>query len=133
MTTNGIHRITAVASDGGGNQATSNPVSISVSNVLPGSDTSAPTIRILPLPPPVGGFATGTLTVFATGTDNVAIAGVQWKLDGTNLGSEDTSAPFSVSWDTTKIDNGPHVLAAVAKDKAGNVARSAGVTLTVRN
>ncbi|MDO8469715.1 MAG: Ig-like domain-containing protein [bacterium] len=129
VTTNGIHRITALIRDAGGNRATSNPVSISVLNVLTVPDTSAPTIRILPLPL----AATGTLMVSATGTDNVAIAGVQWKLDGTNLGAEDVSAPFSVVWDTTKTDNGNHTLQAVARDAAGNVARSAGVTLTIRN
>ena len=37
------------------------------------------------------------------------MAGVQFTLDGANLGAEDTSAPYSVSWNTTTADQrGPH-------------------------
>ncbi len=43
----------------------------------------------------------GTVTVTANASDNDAVAGVQFKLDGADLGVEDTSAPYSVSWDTT--------------------------------
>jgi len=31
----------------------------------------------------------------------ITVRGVQFKLDGANLGAEDTSSPYSVSWDTT--------------------------------
>jgi len=41
---------------------------------------------------------------------------VQFKLDGANLGPEDTTAPYSFAWDTTFAVNGPHVLTAVARD-----------------
>ena len=42
-------------------------------------------------------------------------------LDGTNLGPEDTTAPYSISWDTTTATNGSHTLTARARDAAGNV------------
>ena len=59
-------------------------------------------------------------------SDNVGVGGVQFKLDGANLGAEDTSAPYSVSWDTTALANGAHTLTAVARDAAGNIARRDG-------
>ena len=31
----------------------------------------------------------------------MGVVGVQFKLDGANLGAEDTAAPYSVSWNTT--------------------------------
>jgi len=72
-------------------------------------------------------------TVSATASDNVGVAGVQFKLDGANLGTEDTSSPYSVSWTTTSAANGSHQLTAVARDAAGNVTTSAGRTVTVSN
>ena len=34
----------------------------------------------------------------------------EFKLDGANLGSEDTTTPYSISWDTFAAVNGPHAL-----------------------
>jgi hypothetical protein len=73
------------------------------------------------------------VSVTATATDDVGVVGVQFTLDGANLGSEDTSAPYSVSWDTTTATAGTHTLTAVAKDAAGNSTISAPVTSTVDN
>jgi len=58
---------------------------------------------------------------------------VQFKIDGANLGPEDTASPFSIVWNTTTIGNGSHTLTGVARDAAGNTAASAGVTVTVSN
>src|SRR5207247_2267053 len=65
--------------------------------------------------------------------DNVGVVGVQFKLDSANLGVEDTSAPFSLSWNTTLASNGPHSLTAVARDAAGHTTTSAAVSVTVDN
>src|SRR5439155_19873679 len=59
--------------------------------------------------------------------------GVQFRLVGVNLGAEDTSAPFSLAWNSTLASNGTHSLSAVARDAAGNSAPSAGVTVMVAN
>ncbi|HEY6693405.1 MAG TPA: LamG-like jellyroll fold domain-containing protein, partial [Solirubrobacteraceae bacterium] len=72
-------------------------------------------------------------TVTATASDDVGVAGVQFRLDGNDLGSEDTSAPYSLSWDTTAVANGTHVLSAVARDGAGNRTTAANVSVTVTN
>ena len=66
-------------------------------------------------------------------TDNVGVAGVQFALDGANLGAEDTTSPYSISWDTTTASNGSHSLSARARDAAGNTTTSSAVIVTVSN
>ncbi len=75
----------------------------------------------------------GTITVSATASDNAGVAGVLFLLDGIGLGAEDTVAPYSVAWDTTTAANGPHTLAARARDLAGTTASSILVDVTVNN
>ena len=81
-------------------------------------DTSAPTASITT---PVNG-ATVALTVAAAASaaDDIGVAGVQFQLDGVALGAEDKSAPYTVSWNTRLVAGGPHTIAAVARDAAGN-------------
>ena len=93
-------------------------------------DTISPTVQITS---PSPGTVAGTVTVSALANDNLAVVGVQFKLDGNNLGAEDTTAPFSVSWDTTAGPNGNHVLAAVARDGSGNRTTSDSVSVNVLN
>ena len=50
-----------------------------------------------------------------------------------NLGSEDTSSPYSLTWDTTSASNGTHIITAVARDAAGNTTTSSSVSVTVSN
>ena len=83
--------------------------------------------------PAAGATVSATTTVTASAADNVGVAGVQFLLDGANLGAEDTTAPYSVPWDTTAATNGSHSLTARARDAAGNTTTSAAVTVTVAN
>src|SRR5881296_1563409 len=71
-----------------------------------------------------------TVVVSATASDNVGVVGVQFKLDGANLGAEDTVSPYSISWNTTTVSNGVHSLSAVARDAAGNQTTSATVSVS---
>src|SRR5262249_49368015 len=75
-----------------------------------------------------GGTAAGTVTVTADAADDVGVIGVQFLLDGANLGTEDTSAPYSVSWDSSTVATGSHTLLARARDAAGHVTTSSPVT-----
>src|SRR5712691_7518823 len=68
--------------------------------------------------------------VAASASDNVGVVGVQFKLDGANLGAEVTVAPYTVAWNTIVVPNGSHALTAVARDAAGNTATSAGAGVT---
>jgi hypothetical protein len=95
------------------------------------SDTIAPSVSVFS--PAGGATVSGTINVSVGASDNVGVAGVQFKLDGANLGSEDTSSPYAVSWNTTTVSNGVHTVTAVARDAAGNAATSSAVTVSVSN
>ena len=96
------------------------------------SDTTPPTVSITA--PASGATVSGTaVTVAATASDNVGVAGVQFKLDGANLGAEDTASPYSVTWNSTTATNGSHTLTAVARDAAGNMTISVGASVTANN
>src|SRR3989440_693948 len=117
----GGHSVSAVARDAAGHTATA-AVSVTV------LDTTPPTVA-LTAPAPAA-TVSGTVTVSATATDNVGVVGVQFKIDGTNLGAEVTTAPYSLAWDTTLAAPGGHSVSAVARDAAGHTA-SAAVSVTV--
>src|SRR5262249_1673807 len=60
-------------------------------------------------------------------------AGVQFLVDGAPVGAEDTTAPYSLAFDTTTFANGNHAFAARARDTAGATTTSAAVTALVNN
>jgi len=96
----------------------------------PPPDLTAPTVSAVSAP------ATSTLnrtvTLTATASDASGIAEVRFLLDGVLLGS-DTTSPYSFDWDTSMATDGDHVLAAEARDMAGNTARSGDITVTIAN
>jgi len=95
-------------------------------------DTTAPSVSITA--PANGATVSGaTTSVTANASDNVGVVGVQFKLDGVNLGAEDTTSTYGITWDTTTASNGSHTLTAVARDAAGNTTPSSGVAVTVNN
>src|SRR5262249_51310954 len=106
---NGGHALSAVARDAAGNTATSTAVAATVSN----ADVTPPTVA-LSAPSANATVSGAAVTVSATASDNVAVAGVQFRLDGIALGAEDTVAPYSIAWNTTTASNGLHTLTAVA-------------------
>jgi len=85
--------------------------------------------------PDAGSTVTGTITVSAsvTALGSATVAGVQFKLDGANLGAEDSSAPYTVPWNTVTASNASHTLVAVARDALGFQFASDPVTVTVFN
>ncbi len=93
--------------------------------------TSMPTVSITA--PTSGATVAGTITVAANATDAAGVAGVQFKLDGANLGAEVIAAPYVISWNTSLSADGTHVLGAVARDGAGNIGSAARVSVTVDN
>ncbi len=104
----------------------------SMRKVLPAStDTTPPTVSLSA--PAAGATVAGTVSVTATAADNIGVAGVQFRLDGVNLGAEDTTAPYSITWNTATAGNGAHTLSAVARDAAGNVTTSTARAVTVNN
>jgi hypothetical protein len=110
------------------NVAGEGPNSFEVTATAP-ADTTPPTVSITS--PANGSTVAKTVKVIATATDNAGVAGVQFQLDGANLGSEVKSAPYTVNWDTTSATVGSHTLTAVARDPSGNKQTSAPVKVSV--
>jgi hypothetical protein len=104
---------------------------VSVTPPGPPTDTTAPTVAITA--PASGATVNGTTTLSATASDDVGVAGVQFTLDGANLGAEIPTAPYNASWNTSSVANGTHTLTAVAHDSAGNTTTSAPISVTVNN
>lgn len=125
---NGSHTITAVARDTSSNTGTSSGVSITTNN----GDTVNPTVS-LTAPANSATVSGNSVAISATASDDVAVAGVQFKVDGNNVGSEDTSSPYTVNWDTTTATEGSHTITAVARDTSNNTATSSSRTVTVDN
>lgn len=125
---NGGHTITAVATNTGGVSTTSSPVTVTVNNA---TTPVPPTVSLTT--PTAGSTLSGTTTISANASGSAAIANVQFQLDGANLGSPDTTSPYSFSWDTKATSNGQHNLTAIATDTAGRSATSAPVSITVNN
>ncbi len=125
-TTTGAHSLTARATDNLGQLATSAAVGVSIG--APGSDTQAP-VATLTAPANLATGLAGTLAVTATATDNVGVTSVVFQVDGAQIGSALTAAPYTVSVDSNAYASGQHVLRVRAFDAAGNA--SAWATATV--
>ncbi len=116
------------AYDAAGNVSTQSAAAFATTLTL---DTTPPAVSLTA--PANNAMLSGTVTVSATATDNVAVANVQFQLDGSELGPLVTAAPYGISWDTTTVGNGSHVLTAVAQDTSGNPATSTSVPVMVMN
>ncbi|MDC0709317.1 S8 family serine peptidase [Stigmatella sp. ncwal1] len=93
-------------------------------------DTTPPTTSITD---PAGGSSlSGSATISANASDNVGVARVDFFASGVLIGS-DTSAPYSISWNTSSVANGSYSLTSTAVDTSGNSAASAAVSVTVSN
>ena len=73
------------------------------------------------------------MNVTADASDNIGVVGVQFLVDGANVGVEDAIPPYALAWDTRTVSNGAHTLTARARDAAGNSTLSAPVTVNVTN
>ena len=118
-----------VASDAAGNS--SQPSAEAAADVTGAPDTTAPTVALTA--PADGATVTGVVSLTANAADNVGVSGVRFRLDGADLGVEDTAAPYGIQWDTRLVPNGQHALTAVARDAAGNRTTATAVTVTVSN
>ena len=121
------YRFEAKAVDGSGNF----PVgpTLGFDTLAPPPDSTPPTVTIVS---PSPGSVSGAVLLEAAASDNVGVTGVQFKLDGVNLGVADATAPYSISWNTIATLDGPHTITAESRDAANNVA-SASVEIYVSN
>jgi poly(3-hydroxybutyrate) depolymerase len=98
----------------------------------PPPDTTPPSVSISA--PTDGATVSGaSVTISASASDDTGVVGVQFKVDGSNQGSEDTTAPYGITWDTTGLSNATHTITAVARDGFSHSTTSSTVTVTVSN
>ena len=141
------HTLTATAIDNFGNTATSASVPINIQNSIwtscPAS-SAPPTISVIA--PVAGATLSGSVDLSASAaaanttdtagtsdTTGTTIANVQFAVDGTNIGTPITAAPYTYSLDTTTLANGSHTITAITTDSAGQTANSAAVPIIVSN
>jgi hypothetical protein len=122
---NGSHSLVAKAYDAAGNIGTSAALAFSVSNAA-AVDTVAPVVSASE------SGTSGTVTFSATASDNVGVSKVEFYVDGALKGS-DTSAPYSMTYDSKLLTNASHALTAKAYDAAGNSTLSTAASFTVNN
>jgi predicted amidohydrolase len=96
----------------------------------PPPDGTAPAVSLTA--PASGATVSGAVPITATASDNVGVTAVRFAVDGAPLGADDTSAPYSISWDSRTAANGSHTVTATAFDAAGNSAVSS-ITVNVAN
>ncbi|AKJ03810.1 Fibronectin type III domain protein [Archangium gephyra] len=123
---NGAHVLSVTAYDLGGNPSTSSSVNVIVDN-----DYTAPSEATL-TSPASGALLSGLVTLEATASDDRGIAEVLFYVDSRLIGS-DTTAPYSLSWDSTEVSNGGHKLSIRARDTGANSKSSAEVTVQTSN
>ena len=94
-----------------------------------GLDVTPPAVAITS---PLAGATLGsTLMIEGDASDDVGVAGVQFRVDGVNLGAELKNAPYTMAWNIGLVTASQHTLSAVARDAAGNYTTSASVVVTV--
>ena len=128
--TNASHVLTAVARSNNGISTTSSSVNVTVNNTI--VTPVAPTVNITA--PTANTTVSGTQNITATAASSgSSVAGVQFKVDGINVGPEDVSAPYEASWDTTTTANGTHTISATARSNNGLSTTSSPISVTVNN
>ncbi len=98
-------------------------------SAIPLGDTQPPTVSLLT--PAAGATVSGMVTAQAQASDNVAVARVEFYLDGA-LRATSTSAPYTWGFDSSALSNGTHTISARAYDLAGNAAQ-ANVSVVASN
>ena len=73
-----------------------------------------------------------TTTLTANASGNRGVARVQFRVDGKIIAT-DKAAPYSASWNTTSVADGPHTLTVIAKDRAGKTATTTETVTVVHD
>jgi hypothetical protein len=94
-----------------------------------GLDVTPPSVSITS--PQAGSTLSGSVVLSGTASDDMGVDGVQFQVDGGDLGAEVASPPYLATWDTSGTAPGQHTLTAIARDTAGNETTSSAVMVTV--
>lgn len=95
-----------------------------------GTDTTLPLVN---LTAPLAGNYKGTISLTATASDDQTfIQKVEFFVDGVKVG-EDLDAPYELSWDSTTVADGMHVLKAKATNGVGLMAEFINFNIVIDN
>src|SRR3989338_4937839 len=83
--------------------------------------------------PQDGAIIRGVATLSASASDNAGLEKVDFYRDNNVLLGTDSSSPYNISLDSTKITNGGHTIFAKATDKAGSAVLSSSRTINADN
>jgi glucose/arabinose dehydrogenase len=124
-----VYRLTARATDDGAAVGLSDTVQVTVVSGG-GGDVIPPTIELTGPADQATGL-TGAVVLRATASDDIGVAGVQFQVDGEDVGEEVTSEPYEVELPSTSVyASGVHVVRARARDAAGNLSAWSSATVT---
>ncbi len=103
--------------------------------VLRHSATAPPPPPTVSLIAPANGatVAGRSVTLSATVANPTNVRSLQFTLDGNSLAAARTTAPCGITWDSTKVSDGNHILGAQAKDAGGNLLAVTTQAITVSN
>ena len=90
------------------------------------TDTAAPTVSASET------GSSGNISLSANASDNVGVTKVEFYVDGVLKGTS-TTAPYSLSLNSTTLTNATHILVAKAYDAANNVGTSSSVNFSINN
>lgn len=81
--------------------------------------------------PTSGATVSGTVTLSATASaaTGLTISSVDFMIDGASVGSA-TVSPYSVSWNSTAVTKGSHMVTAKATDSGGGTTTTPAITIT---
>ena len=119
----GSFGITVTATDSNGGTG-------SVTDTLIVGTGAPPTVAITG--PSANSQDAGVLTLTATAIAGAGVSSVQFSVDGANVGSAITSAPYQVNWDSSKVADGSHTITATVTHMLGSTATSS-ITVQIVN
>lgn len=97
----------------------------------PSGDTILPDVMVNT--PSSNAMVSGLVQIQAIASDNTGVVGVQFLIDGSPLGTEDSAAPYMAEWNTTALTNKSYSITARARDAAGNIRTSSVISVTTHN
>ncbi len=120
LVSEGVHQLSARATEGTGGTVTSAEVAVTVVRA-PTGDTTPPVVR---LDSPVG-TVTGAALLRATATDDVGVVELVFELDGAEV-VRLAKAPWAYDVPAAALTAGDHQVRVTARDAAGNVGADMG-------
>jgi Bacterial Ig domain/Carboxypeptidase regulatory-like domain len=96
-----------------------------------GGNNAPPSVQVTS--PAAGATLSGKVSLTAVASDNGTVSGVQFQVDGKNVGADLTASPYLYVLDSSTLSNGAHSIDAVATDNSGKSTTSATVAVKVDN